>query len=302
MLTGLLAMPRILLADGATAPEDGVSLLEVVAISSYVLAPLSVLVLVRMRFWSRFVPPAGPRPTPWRLPAMIGTALYVSSIFLAGLGSYLASQVVPEEADVLLRSASMMWGGVLGTTVAAIIGGLAWTHFTEPEGASRPVGFPTSILAAVVTAALLIPIVQATSSLGQFLQIQLSGIEPSPLGHETLRMMADAVGTPAWWLMAAAAVLGAPFVEEVVYRGFLQQSARRLGVGPIWSSILVGGFFALMHVPALPEDSRIAGLSGLLVLGVGLGLLREWTGRLDACILVHGIFNAFNLLLAMTVA
>ena len=54
-------------------------------------------------------------------------------------------------------------------------------------------------------------------------------------------------------------------------------------------------------IRVVPADTRIAGLSGLLVLGVGLGLLREWTGRLDACILVHAIFNVFNLLLAMTV-
>ncbi|MBC02872.1 MAG: hypothetical protein CMJ34_06170 [Phycisphaerae bacterium] len=301
MLTGLLAMPRILLADDAAAPESGLTLLEVVSIASWVLAPLSVLVLVRMRFWSRFVPPAGPLPTPWRLSATMGLGLYLASIFLGAAGAHLAGRLVPEDAGLVLRSAGMMWGMVLGTTVAAFLGALAWTSRRQPEGSGPLVDLRTSMLAACFAAALLIPMVQATSSLGQWLQNLITGAEPSPLGHETLRLMADSTGTPAWWLMATAAVIGAPFIEEVVYRGFLQQSIRKVGLGPIWASILVGGFFALMHVSALPADTRIAGLSGLLVLGVGLGLLREWTGRLDACILVHAIFNVFNLLLAMTV-
>ena len=62
--------------------------------------------------------------------------------------------------------------------------------------------------------------------------------------------------------------------------------------------VLVGGIFALVHIPALPEDSRIAGLSGLLVLGIALGILRERTGRLLPCILAHMGFNAFNLIIA----
>ena len=301
IFTGLLAMPRILLADDGVAPEGGVELLELVTIASYVLAPLSVLVLIWMRFWKPFIPPAGPLPTPWRLPATIGLGLYLASIFLGVVGAALASWLVPADAGVLLRSAIMMWGVVLGTTMSAAIAGLAWNHFPKNEDAGPLVDLRTSLLAVVITAALLIPIVQATSSLGQFLQIWLSGVEPSPLGHETLRLMADSTWAPSWWLMASAAVIGAPFIEEVVYRGFLQQSIRKLGLGPIWASILVGGFFSLMHLSALPMDSRIAGLSGLFVLGTGLGLLREWTGRLDACILMHGIFNAFNLLLAMTV-
>ena len=298
---GLLAMSGILIADDGKSPDPASSPLGLVTISSYLLAPISILILYRIRFWKPFVPPAGPLPTPWRLPATLSLGLYLASIFGGIAGVALASTLIPDDADVLLGSAGMMWGGVVGIAVVGVIGGVAWRNSPLPEGARPPVDLRTSMITGVIAALLLIPIVQATSSIGVQLQIWLTGVEPSPLGHETLRMMADSTWTAVWWLMAGAAVIGAPVVEEVMYRGMLQQSVRKLGLGPIWASFLVGGFFSLMHLSAIPVDSRIGGLLALLVLGTGLGLLREWTGRLDACILLHGIFNLVNLLLALTI-
>lgn len=298
LLTMILATPRILLADDGAAPAESASILELVTIASYILAPISIFVLWRTRFWQAFGAGGVQTPTPWRLPASIGVLFYVGSFLLGGVGVSVATRLTSPEADPLLASAFTMWGGVLGMATAGIAGAISWRRFPRVEDAGPSVGFRSSMALAVLAAVLVIPLVQASSNAGQFLQTLLSGTQPSHLGHETLRLMASATGGTAWWLMAAAAVLGAPVVEEVIYRGFLQQSARKVGVGPVWASIMIGGFFALMHLPALPMDSRIAGLSGLFVFGVGLGLLRERTGRLDACILVHMIFNAFNLALA----
>ena len=47
------------------------------------------------------------------------------------------------------------------------------------------------------------------------------------------------------------------------------------------------------------NEGRISALSGLFVLAIALGIIRERTGRLDACILAHALFNTFNLLLAL---
>lgn len=305
MFTALLMAPGILLADdGATGKtgDEVPSLLELVTLSSYVLGPLAVLILYRSGFWRNPTASEGPPPTPWRLPASLGIGLFLACFVLGGVGAGIAGSLLPPDVDRMLSVSATMWGGIAGMGCACAIGGLAWYRFPKPAMAPPVADLRTSLIKGLLAALLIIPIVQLVSSLGQLLQIWMSGTESSPLGHETLRLMVESAGEPSWWLLAGAAVLGAPLVEEVMYRGLLQQSARRVGVGPIWSSILTGGIFSLMHVPALPAENRIAGLSGLLVLGIGLGLLRERTGRLDACILVHVIFNGFNLLLATTVA
>ena len=301
MLTLLLATPGILLADDGAASAGGSPILELVTIASYVLAPISILVLWRTRFWRALTPDGVALPTPWRLSAPAGIGLFLGSFLFGGIGASLAAAIISPNADPLLGGACQMWGSVLGMAVVCVASAILWQGAPRVEGGGPLVDFRCSMLMALIAAILVIPLVQASSSAGQFIQTLLSGTTPSPLGHETLRLMASSAGTStAWWLIAAAAVLGAPMVEEIIYRGFLQQSVRKVGVRPIWASIMIGGFFALMHLPALPVDSRMAGLSGLLVFGTGLGLLRERTGRLDACILVHAVFNAFNLVLATT--
>ncbi|MCP4834489.1 MAG: CPBP family intramembrane metalloprotease [Phycisphaera sp.] len=302
MLTLLLATPGILLADDGVASAGESPILELVTIASYVLAPISILVLWRTRFWRALNVDGVALPTPWRLSAPAGVGLFVGSFLFGGIGASLAKAALSPDVDPLLGGALLNWGSVLGMAVAGVAAAILWKGAPRVEGGGPLVDLRSSMIMALIAAILVIPLVQASSSLGQFLQILLSGTTPSPLGHETLRLMASSTDNAvAWWLVAGAAVLGAPVVEEIIYRGFLQQSARKVGVGPIWASIMIGGFFALMHLPALPVDSRMAGLSGLLVFGTGLGLLRERTGRLDACILVHAVFNAFNLILATAI-
>lgn len=297
MLATVLGATGILLADGNDAAAAPNRVLVAVTLVSYVLAAVSIGVLLGTRFW-RPGPDALLGGTPWRLPTLVGAALFGMFIVAGGVGATIASAVAPPDSDPLARAAILTWGGLLGGGSVCLVGGILWSGYPTPADARTPTRLGPSIAGAVVLLLLVVPIVQTVSALGQLLQTAISGEQPSPLGHETLRLMVDSMGTPGWWAMTAAAAIGAPIVEEIAYRGFVQQSARRAGVGPVMAPVLVGGIFALVHIPALPEDSRIAGLSGLLVLGIALGILRERTGRLLPCILAHMGFNAFNLIIA----
>ena len=93
------------------------------------------------------------------------------------------------------------------------------------------------------------------------------------------------------WLigLVAIVVIGAPLVEELVYRGLLQGAAlRRLHEAV--AVFAVAAFFALIHF-------RWVEFPGLFVFGLVLGTCALLTGRLGMGIVAHMAFNATGLLL-----
>lgn len=87
------------------------------------------------------------------------------------------------------------------------------------------------------------------------------------------------------------AVLTAPLVEEVVYRGVLYPALRRR-IGMFWSVVGVMLVFALIHVPQyFPNYGAISAIG---VLSLTLTLVRAYTGRLLPCVIVHTLFNSIS--------
>jgi uncharacterized protein len=108
--------------------------------------------------------------------------------------------------------------------------------------------------------------------------------------EERARDLADKASGWAIVLLVIVVVIGAPLVEELVYRGLLQRSmSARLGVVP--GLAIMSIWFALMH-PTPVEWPGLA-VAGALF-GAGLAL----TGRLGPSILTHAAFNATGLILA----
>jgi uncharacterized protein len=89
-------------------------------------------------------------------------------------------------------------------------------------------------------------------------------------------------------IIAVTAVLVAPVVEELFFRGLLQRSlARRFGPAAAIAASSV--LFGLAHFEALQ-------LPALILFGVVLGGLAHWTGRLGPGIVAHATFNALTVL------
>jgi len=84
--------------------------------------------------------------------------------------------------------------------------------------------------------------------------------------------------------LAVLAVVGAPVVEELAFRGLLYGTLERAGVGAVgcvgWTSFA----FALFHL----EPAR---LPVLVVLGLVLGLVRWRTGSTAAAMVAHATIN-----------
>lgn len=304
MFAALPVSPGILLAadPAAAGPETPESSFAWMTVMNLVLAPVILVLLARSQGWRPPSRRGHPLATPWRLSPMVGPMLFGLSLILGGLGVMVASRLIPADASNMWRITLTMWGGIGGSLLGCLPAAVIWKNQVRPIHAARPMRPFSGFLAAGLTLLISIPLVQTVSVLGQLIQEWISSETPSNLAHATLRLMVDAPRDPAWWLLAAGAVIGAPVLEEILYRGFIQQSARKVGLGPWPASIITGSLFAIMHLSAIPDENRISALTSLAVLGVALGLLRERAGRLDACILAHSGFNLFNLLLATAVA
>jgi membrane protease YdiL (CAAX protease family) len=91
------------------------------------------------------------------------------------------------------------------------------------------------------------------------------------------------------WLYVAAIVI-TPVFEEMLFRGLLQSVLVRL-VRQRWGGIvLASAVFGLVHA------AQVQAVLPMVVFGLCLGFVYEKSGSLTAAILVHGLFNAKNLL------
>jgi len=93
----------------------------------------------------------------------------------------------------------------------------------------------------------------------------------------------------ARYTIAVLAVLTAPLVEELLYRGVLYGALQRLvGVGGAVIFVLL--LFTLVHVPQYLPNFGVIGAVGLL--SVSLTIIRASSGRLLPCVVIHLVFNA----------
>ena len=124
--------------------------------------------------------------------------------------------------------------------------------------------------------------------------------------EERARGLADMASGPRIVLLALVVVVGAPLVEELVYRGFIQRHLpdrrfriRILGVllpavriSPAVSLLITAVVFTLVHLSP-PE------FPGLFAFSLVLGLCAARTGRLGMAVAAHVAFNATGLLLVV---
>ena len=150
---------------------------------------------------------------------------------------------------------------------------------------------------------LLFPIVLLSGDLAQLVHHELNGSDAERLAHPMLRMMVDNKGNPWTWVLVASAVIGAPIVEETVYRGFLQSGLLRLTNHAWISLITAAAVFGTVHALG-PPDQALPWYAAVQVgvLGLCCGAAFEHTKRLSVPIAMHASFNAVMVAWAMWAA
>jgi membrane protease YdiL (CAAX protease family) len=108
----------------------------------------------------------------------------------------------------------------------------------------------------------------------------------TPEMQQPVKMVMQATSVQQLIVHGVAAVIFAPIVEEIIFRGVLypavkRQAGQRLA---LWGVSLL---FALTHM-------NLTALLALTVLGIILTFLYEETGNLITPIIAHSVFNAVN--------
>jgi membrane protease YdiL (CAAX protease family) len=109
--------------------------------------------------------------------------------------------------------------------------------------------------------------------------------------EQRARELADKANGWTVVLLVIVVVIGAPIVEELVYRGLLQRSMSA-AIGVVPGLVVMSIWFALMHPTPIEWP-------GLMVAGALFGAGLALTGRIGPGIITHAAFNATGLILAL---
>ncbi len=238
-------------------------------------------------------PPAGPgggqpaKPRPSALDATILPLWILGGQLLAGIA------ILPGLlfADDLEGSARLFIAGsaILGW-IAVVVGTWLWLRF-------RRAWHPTWMTGHRPRSGWLAGLIGAGGALGGFLLVQLVvGLLVWLTGQEPPEQeIFDLMGDPAVALvLGLIAVFVAPVVEEIIFRGVLQDVLARRW--PWQAAALVqSAIFSAIHIETLASPPMFLALG---LLGYLFTWLRRWTGSLIAPIIAHLVFNAISMLLA----
>lgn len=125
------------------------------------------------------------------------------------------------------------------------------------------------------------------------------GLEKPDTGHEMLKLLRDSQSSTAVALMTLSAVVVAPIVEEMLFRGLIQTVLlNTFGREQRWL-VLIGAslLFAAVHLPITPWQT----FPGLFLLGLMFGWLYERHGSLLPGCIMHCLFNAANVALVFVI-
>lgn len=127
------------------------------------------------------------------------------------------------------------------------------------------------------------------------LYVPLRGLWPDTFSDEQIEERArDLANRAGGWLtvlLVIVVVIGAPLVEEFVYRGLLQRSVSS-AVGTGFGLVSTSAWFALVHFSPVEYP-------GLFVAGLVFGGCVALTGRIGPAIVTHAAFNATGLVVVL---
>lgn len=135
-------------------------------------------------------------------------------------------------------------------------------------------------------------------AIGQFVAVPLlywplSTLFPDTFDASKVEQRANDLWNRAdgWWILVLVAIVavGAPLIEEFVYRGVVLQALEDR-LNDTVALVVSAAFFAAIHLQPVE-------FPGLFLIGIVFGVCWQRTGRLACPILAHVAFNASGLLL-----
>ena len=139
------------------------------------------------------------------------------------------------------------------------------------------------------------PLMMAAITMTMFIAEFIWGAEYQMQQHQQLEMISEYTQWPLRIMIVFVAVIIAPLLEEMLFRGFVQTTIRSFFNirNSAWPAIAASSvFFAIMH-----EDP--GHWPALFILGVCLGYSYEKSGSLLRPIVIHLFFHAYSITAAL---
>lgn len=262
------------------------------------LAPLSAALIARFD-WLRL---SGAPARPAVLAPEASFGLVALMLLLGMIGSWLTLKAFGIDVDgewtptvreqaVLALGAYTAQAAVLAAWLSVLAGRRGVVAGADDPRPALPRAIGIGAIAIVVAW----PLVNAAGWFAAIVVRGFGGPPPREIAHDTLELLLDSAVDGWYALLAALVVVAAPVLEELMYRGLLQDGLRRFGLRP-WPAIAATSVaFALMHW----DNTAPHAVVGLFVLSLGFGWALERTGRLATPIVMHVLFNAGNLGVAL---
>jgi membrane protease YdiL (CAAX protease family) len=185
-------------------------------------------------------------------------------------------------AALVFFTASVHGGGLLLVSFFLRAHGLTWSEAFGFRDTSPLKAFVSGVAVAVAFLPVALVLGQASAGL-----MKLLGTEP--VAQQAVQMLQKTQLPLQQIYFGFMAVVMAPVVEEIFFRGLLYTGIKQAGYkrGAFWASSL---FFAFVH-------ANVMTFIPLTVLALVLVWLYEKTGNLLSCITAHATFNLVNFVL-----
>jgi membrane protease YdiL (CAAX protease family) len=260
------------------------------------LAPLSLFILwrcdvIRPGAFKR----RGLRETePGWTPLLILAALFVFILSTLAVSVAFSALAPAGPANTSTRENAIVTitGHVFG--IAAAIG--AFIYLKNVASIPSPRLRAKDLKLGLLCLALTFPVTLAASQLASITNTLITGKTPSSIGHSTLATLTQNQHDLWAWVLVGSAVLLAPILEELLYRGLLQ-TGLLAATRRVWTSILfTTALFTFLHIDAVPSWTALVPIAAL---SIAMGIAYERTKSLGVPIVMHIGFNAINTAMAV---
>ena len=205
------------------------------------------------------------------------TAVSLTTIIFAGLDDYQAAIV------------NNLWLLVIGIVVIVLIFALSPKYFARGlKGMGLNIKtMLRDFLSAFVHLIAIYPLILSSLLLTLFFGQLLIGPSYQITAHQELELLTKYPDIGLRVLIAVIAIVIAPLLEELMFRGLLQTMLRSYLKNAWISIVLTSVFFSAVH-------GNVGHWLALFVLAVCLGYSYEKSGSLLRPIFIHALFNAIN--------
>lgn len=235
-----------------------------------------------------------------RFPLRFDRSRPYSLLLLEGFGVYMASFVAFQWLASLGRlpmfsSIALMLFAVGLGIFWPVFRGVPLSKLPGLLGLHRGAGFGKELFSGIVGYIAMIPLFVVGVIITAFLQflLQALGVEARQPSHPIVDWISNG-NTMLVVLSFVLAAIGAPLMEETMFRGAMYRGLRRYS-GIIVSGLVMGFIFAIVHPQGL------IAIPPLMLLGLGFGLIREWRDSLIGPMFAHGLHNGALVLLMSSI-